>query len=61
MRRWSLAVVVSVAVGTYNNMGDVYKEQREYEKALFHNQIALDIKIKSPFGAHANGCRGRKG
>ena len=44
---------VSVAE-TYNNMGNVYQAQGDYEKALFHYQNALDIKIKSLGGAHAS-------
>ena len=41
---------VSVAT-TYNNMGAVFDELGDYEKALFHYQKALDIKIQSHGGA----------
>ena len=44
---------MSVA-GTYNNMGNVYESLGDYEKALFHFQNALDIKIKSLGGAHVS-------
>ena len=33
-------------------MGKVFKELGDYEKALFHYQKALEIKIKSLGGAH---------
>ena len=37
---------------TCNNMGIVFEKLGDYEKALFHHQNALDIKIKSLGGAH---------
>ena len=42
---------MSVA-NTYNNMGIVFQKLGDYEKALFHYQNALDIKLKSLGGAH---------
>ena len=37
---------------TYTNMGIVFKELGDYEKALFHYRNALDIQNKSLGRAH---------